>query len=130
MLLVVRQACSTPPPPSTPTASSVSMSIDNSQNGGISPTFSVEITPPVEPIDDENGLPTASSIHITPPLEELDENLEPYNETLIEEQSHTFVNQPSIATQTQTNEDHVTNFFEMVRFFYHKSNAYHIFFYF
>ena len=97
------------------------MSLENSRDGGMSPTFSVEITPPVEPIDDENGLPTASSINISLPLEQLDVNLATYTETLIQEQSHTIENQPSNATQTQTDEDPVTHFFEMVTFFYLKS---------
>ncbi len=91
MLLVDRQAL-TPQPPSTPSATSVSISLDNSRDGGMSPTFPVEITPPEEPFEDERGLPTASSIP------------DSHIETL---------------SQRQTDEDQVTHFFEMVRFFLH-----------
>ena len=187
MLLVDRQA-STPQPPSTPSATSVSISLDNSRDGGLSPTFSAEITPPVEPFEDESGsnssihitpplkqhdnldnsrdggmsltfsneitppvepfedesgLPTASSINITPPLEQLDDVNPSYSPTFSNEitppvepfedesglPTASSINitppleqlddvNPSYSSQRQKDQDNVTYFFEMVRFFF------------
>ena len=138
MLLVYCQA-STPEPPSTPSETSVSMSLDNSRDGGMSPTFSSDITPPVEPFEDESGLLTASSIHITPLLDQLDNldnsrdgGMSPTFSVEITPPEEPFEDERGLPTassipdshietlsQRQTDEDQVTHFFEMVRFFLH-----------